>query len=451
MTASNGKYVVNVSTSYAQIIFCRMNGSISSNSWNNCWNQTADLKISDGNLYTLTGWGSGNKMNGYWKTTTATTAPTTTTTQATTTKATTTEATTNSSNGTFLAGTFNNWSTSANPITITYRGGSAQVALNSGYYEFKFVTVSGDNKSWAGSNDSITGTGSVKASHSAGNVKLTITEDGTYSFYYRMDTGVISVSKVQSATTATTAPTTTTAQPTTQATTTVQPTTTDSTNGFFVAGSFNGWNTSANKITSQYRGGGTEIYLNAGNYEFKFVNVNGNSKTWYGGNGTITDDGYVQYSTSAGNIKLNITEAGTYNFYIRIDLARISVSKVQSATTATTATTTVQPTTTASVNGTFLAGTFNNWSTSANPITTTYRGGDVWLYLTPGYYEFKFVTVYNDGNSKSWVGSDSTITNSGTVSYSGSAGNIKLYVTEAGTYDFYMRMDMNRITVSKSS
>lgn len=197
MTASNGKYVVNVSTSYAQIIFCRMNGSISSNSWNNCWNQTADLKISDGNLYTLTGWGSGNKMNGYWKTTTATTAPTTTTTQATTTKATTTEATTNSSNGTFLAGTFNNWSTSANPITTTYRGGDVWLYLTPGYYEFKFVTVynDGNSKSWVGSDSTITNSGTVSYSGSAGNIKLYVTEAGTYDFYMRMDMNRITVSK----------------------------------------------------------------------------------------------------------------------------------------------------------------------------------------------------------------------------------------------------------------
>lgn len=64
---SDGSYKVWVSTSYNEIILCRMNPAYSTNSWDNghVWNQTADLTIpTDGkNLFTQT---SGWSNNGTW-------------------------------------------------------------------------------------------------------------------------------------------------------------------------------------------------------------------------------------------------------------------------------------------------------------------------------------------------------------------------------------------------
>lgn len=66
-SAGANLYQANVPDGYTNIIFCRMNGGTSDNSWTNVWNQTADLTFSSTqNLYTATGWGSENKFNGNW-------------------------------------------------------------------------------------------------------------------------------------------------------------------------------------------------------------------------------------------------------------------------------------------------------------------------------------------------------------------------------------------------
>ena len=66
MTKSGDNYTVEVPDGYTNVIFCRMNGGTSDNSWNNKWNQTEDLTIpSGGGTYTITGWG-GDKSTGTW-------------------------------------------------------------------------------------------------------------------------------------------------------------------------------------------------------------------------------------------------------------------------------------------------------------------------------------------------------------------------------------------------
>ncbi len=47
------------SETYTNVIFCRMDGSTTTNSWANVWNQTQDLTY-DGsnNLYIISGWGT---------------------------------------------------------------------------------------------------------------------------------------------------------------------------------------------------------------------------------------------------------------------------------------------------------------------------------------------------------------------------------------------------------
>lgn len=42
------------------VIFCRMNPSATENSWTNKWNQTGDLKMTDGSLYIVSGWDEGS-------------------------------------------------------------------------------------------------------------------------------------------------------------------------------------------------------------------------------------------------------------------------------------------------------------------------------------------------------------------------------------------------------
>ena len=71
MTDSDGDgyYECAVPSGYTSVIFCRMNGGNSTNSWDNKWNQTSDLSIPTGgsNCYTVAD-GSWDGGNGTWST-----------------------------------------------------------------------------------------------------------------------------------------------------------------------------------------------------------------------------------------------------------------------------------------------------------------------------------------------------------------------------------------------
>lgn len=60
-------YVAQIPANYTNIIFCRMNPTLKENKWNNRWNQTGDLSVEDGKIYTITG-GSKNNYTGTWGT-----------------------------------------------------------------------------------------------------------------------------------------------------------------------------------------------------------------------------------------------------------------------------------------------------------------------------------------------------------------------------------------------
>lgn len=49
----NGAYGVTPPAGYTNVIFCRMNGGVNGNEWGNKWDQTDNLKVSGGNLYTM--------------------------------------------------------------------------------------------------------------------------------------------------------------------------------------------------------------------------------------------------------------------------------------------------------------------------------------------------------------------------------------------------------------
>ena len=48
------------------VIFVRMNGKTTENTWDNRWNQSEDLTIGSSTKYVATGWGSGNLFTGNW-------------------------------------------------------------------------------------------------------------------------------------------------------------------------------------------------------------------------------------------------------------------------------------------------------------------------------------------------------------------------------------------------
>ena len=74
MTVVSGQenmYTCTIPSGRTSVIFCRMNGGTSTNNWNNKWNQTVDLSLSDGHMFTITNpWNSSNdnKATGSWST-----------------------------------------------------------------------------------------------------------------------------------------------------------------------------------------------------------------------------------------------------------------------------------------------------------------------------------------------------------------------------------------------
>lgn len=77
MTAVAGQvdmFTCEVPSGYSKVIFCRMNPASSANGWSNKWNQTADLNLADGNMFTVTSpWGGEeDKAEGSWSTISAT-------------------------------------------------------------------------------------------------------------------------------------------------------------------------------------------------------------------------------------------------------------------------------------------------------------------------------------------------------------------------------------------
>ena len=73
MTAVAGQsnmYTCAIPSGYSSVIFCRMNSADTSKlDWNNKWNQTVDLKLSDGHMFTIKNpWNSSNeyKATGSW-------------------------------------------------------------------------------------------------------------------------------------------------------------------------------------------------------------------------------------------------------------------------------------------------------------------------------------------------------------------------------------------------
>lgn len=57
-------YMAQIPANYTNIIFCRMQPS-TDNNWSNKWNQTVNLSVEDGNVYTITG-GSNDNYTGSW-------------------------------------------------------------------------------------------------------------------------------------------------------------------------------------------------------------------------------------------------------------------------------------------------------------------------------------------------------------------------------------------------
>ena len=142
---------------------------------------------------------------------------------------------------------------------------------------------------------------------------------------------------------------------------------------WYIAGDFNGWNTTANKMPC-------DISIESGDHTMKIVSEYGD---WFGNTGTMirgNSSGWTMTYGENSNCTLTADVAGTYNF--SCTGTKLTVTYPEEC---------------------FLKGNFNDWSN-----THSILGGSVTIYLKAGTYEFKIHRY--DETSDYWVSNDGTMT-----------------------------------------
>ena len=405
MTAqSDGCYKASIPTAYTNIIFCRMNGSTTTNSWDNKWNQTGDLTAQSGKCYVMRSgsWDTGD-WTSYTEPTTAaakTAAPTTaapTTAAPTTAAPTTVEPTTEDPTQTdfYLFGYINgaNYACeedSENLGTYLFENGT----LTATFAQDSYVAVRTNNGGWFMANGypgdeattatlystAITGENSNKLRVPGGvTVTFTLTDNGN-------DTYTLSYTAQDEPTTAEP----TTAEPTTAEPTTVEPTTApepevvDRDGVLIVADNFNLILNPAN---------GTrvigDIYLTAGEYKFRVQE----DRVLMGYNTSFTDNtpkGLTFNSKFKSQTTL-IATGGTYRFQYDTSANALIVKKADSTTPPA-----------------YLTGDLHTVLKPVLGKEDSMASGSI--YVAPGTYKFKAVngtsecgynTVINDATDPS--------------------------------------------------
>ena len=405
MTAqSDSCYKASIPTAYTNIIFCRMNGSTTTNSWDNKWNQTGDLTAQSGKCYVMRSgsWDTGD-WTSYTEPTTAaatTAAPTTaapTTAAPTTAAPTTVEPTTEDPTQTdfYLFGYINgaNYACeedSENLGTYLFENGT----LTATFAQDSYVAVRTNNGGWFMANGypgdeattatlystAITGENSNKLRVPGGvTVTFTLTDNGN-------DTYTLSYTAQDEPTTA--EPTTaepTTAEPTTAAPTTApEPEVVDRDGVLIVADNFNLILNPAN---------GTrvigDIYLTAGEYKFRVQE----DRVLMGYNTSFTDNtpkGLTFNSKFKSQTTL-IATGGTYRFQYDTSANALIVKKADSTTPPA-----------------YLTGDLHTVLKPVLGKEDSMASGSI--YVAPGTYKFKAVngtsecgynTVINDATDPS--------------------------------------------------
>lgn len=297
----------------------------------------------------------------------------------------------------FLAGDFNDWSTTANPLTATSSYlSSTQLTLKAGTYKFKIVS----NGLWYGTNsiifDSTSYMGTVTSMYS-GDCTLEA-QGGVYTFQFN------SISKAL--------------------TITYRQTGLADISTVSLAGDFNDWDTESTvmKATTHSNIVSTTINLKKGQYYFNVIR----DSQWYG---TDTDEcfvahpnyGYSAELTKTKNPCVLLANEGTYYFYYYLETNQLSISYSPAS---------YDESDYAVIN---LAGDFNDWSTTADTLTKSKdQTVSITKKLSAGTYKFKIV------HNNNWYGNDGTIkdtTSGANWELSASAGDITLEAT-GGYYLF---------------
>ena len=440
MTAqSDGCYKASIPTAYTNIIFCRMNGSTTTNSWDNKWNQTGDLTAQSGKCYVMRSgsWDTGD-WTSYTEPTTAaatTAAPTTaapTTAAPTTAAPTTVEPTTEDPTQTdfYLFGYINgaNYACeedSENLGTYLFENGT----LTATFAQDSYVAVRTNNGGWFMANGypgdeattatlystAITGENSNKLRVPGGvTVTFTLTDNGN-------DTYTLSYTAQDEPTTA--EPTTaepTTAEPTTAAPTTApEPEVVDRDGVLIVADNFNLILNPAN---------GTrvigDIYLTAGEYKFRVQE----DRVLMGYNTSFTDNtpkGLTFNSKFKSQTTL-IATGGTYRFQYDTSANALIVKKADSTTPPA-----------------YLTGDLHTVLKPVLGKEDSMASGTI--YVAPGTYEFKVVNGINECGYNTTI-NDTTGTAMLSVNPKYKA-NMKLVAT-GGVYTFTLFTKTNKFKVS---
>ncbi len=203
-----------------------------------------------------------------------------------------------------------------------------------------------------------------------------------------------------------------------------------------VAGDFNGWDASADRmIAISGNTVTTSMYLDKGTYAFKVSTTNG---IWYGNSGVIEDTttatsqtGWAMSSANQDNCTLEAT-GGKYTFTFNVSTGMLVVD-YENTTDTTSAF--------------YLKGSFNDWGTShpmeyigeENIVSTT-------MMLEKGTYTFKI----NYSDLDVWYGNSGVITDTtgenGWVMETG-AGDCTI-TASGGVYKFSFDLSTQKLTVT---
>ena len=151
------------------VIFCRMNPSTTENNWDNKWNQTSDLKMTSGSLYTVAegAWDSGN---GEWSFDPAVVLPEVP------------EVTPGEASPWSVSGTFNNWGDLEMVTTTTANVFVAKSVKLESYASFKVRKDKDWTENYGGGIVYIIPNNYIKVY--SGGSDISVTEAGTYDIYF---------------------------------------------------------------------------------------------------------------------------------------------------------------------------------------------------------------------------------------------------------------------------
>jgi len=285
-----------------ECIFARMNPSKTSNNWDNIWNQTGDMGISNNHNYfkIADGW---DTSDGTWSIIDKSVIGTDSDAQ--------------------LVGTFNSWDKTANPFIYTdYNTAVTKVDLPAGTYTFKMIK----NDDWFSNpgviNDFTTGNGWRMCKNDTENCTLNTT-GGTYTFTLNTETLKVKVDyepgevivPTEAATQTPSALETKPVEDDTKATDapTVVPTQTSLKAGYYLVGTLSGkdcWSVSSFTEDRMF----VANPYNDGEYMLDYTFVKGDEiKVVYYDGSEITR----WYNSSGDNYSIGSSKVGTGNIYFR--------------------------------------------------------------------------------------------------------------------------------------